>query len=393
LIFLLTRILWLRRSKWQFLLAGFAYAIGLVIMLTALEAYLSIERLVKQQKEKGQYIIVNKKISIVNTLGLGSSSFNKQEVSGLEKAPFSKKVGLIESNQFQASIRARQLIKFYTMVFFESVSNYFIDEDIADFKWREGQKKLPIIVSQDFLNVYNFGFALSQNLPQVSREALKMVSFDVVISGPGGEQVFEGEIIGFTERISSVLVPQSFMRWANRTIASKSNFDPSRVIIQVESISDPSIAEFLKKNRMTTDQEKMQLGKTGTILNTVMKVAALLGVIFVVLAFIMFSMNFKLILAEASADIKLMIELGYRHTVIGGNLLSYFSAFLFVLFCLCTFVLMKTNAFVQHMLQGQGIASDAQNIPYTSILVGALFSIGIILVNGYLIIRQLQKTA
>jgi len=362
-------------------------------MLTALEAYLSIERLVKQQKEKGQYIIVNKKISIVNTLGLGSSSFNKQEVSGLEKAPFSKKVGLIESNQFQASIRARQLIKFYTMVFFESVSNYFIDEDIADFKWREGQKKLPIIVSQDFLNVYNFGFALSQNLPQVSREALKMVSFDVVISGPGGEQVFEGEIIGFTERISSVLVPQSFMRWANRTIASKSNFDPSRVIIQVESISDPSIAEFLKKNRMTTDQEKMQLGKTGTILNTVMKVAALLGVIFVVLAFIMFSMNFKLILAEASADIKLMIELGYRHTVIGGNLLSYFSAFLFVLFFLCTFVLMKTNAFVQHMLQGQGIASDAQNIPYTSILVGALFSIGIILVNGYLIIRQLQKTA
>jgi hypothetical protein len=137
----------------------------------------------------------------------------------------------------------------------------------------------------------------------------------------------------------------------------------------------------------------MQLGKTGSILNTVMQVAALLGIIFVVLAFIMFSMNFKLILAEASTDIRLMIELGYRHTVIGGNLLFYFSGFLFLLFGVCTFALVKTNSFVQHLLQGQGIASDSQNFPWTSILVGAFFSIGIILVNGYLIIRQLQKTA
>ncbi len=391
--FLLTKILWLRRSKWQFLLAGLAYTIGLIIMLTALEAYLSVEKLVNQQKAKGQFLLVNKKISMVNTFGLASSSFTSDEIGILQNAPFTKKMGLLESNQFQASIRARQLIKFYSFVFFESVPFDFLDEKTNEFRWHEGDKKVPIIVSQDFLNLYNFGFALSQNLPQISREGIRMVPFDVVISGPGGEQVLEGEIVGFTERISSVLVPQNFMSWANRTIAGKAKSEPSRAIIQVESISDPGISEFLKKNRFVADQERMQLGKTGSILNTVMQVAALLGIIFVVLAFIMFSMNFKLILAEASTDIRLMIELGYRHTVIGGNLLFYFSGFLFLLFGICVFALVKTNNFVQHLLQGQGIASDAQNFPLTSILVGALFSIGIILVNGYLIIRKLQKTA
>jgi len=390
--FLLTKILWLRRSKWQFLLAGFAYALGLVIMLTALEAYLSVERLVNQQKEKGQYLIVNKKISMVNTLGMASSAFTSEEISTLEKQKFTRKMGLIESNQFQASIRARQLIKFYTFVFFESLPGDLLDETTRDFRWHEGQKTLPIIISQDFLNLYNFGFALSQNLPQISREGIKMVPFDVVISGPGGEQVFEGQIVGFTERISSVLVPQNFMHWANRTIARKAKVEPSRAILQVESISDPEISEFLKKNSFVADQERMQLGKTGSILNTVMKVAALLGIIFVVLAFIMFSMNFKLILAEASTDIRLMIELGYRHTVIGGNLLFYFSAFLLTLFGVCTLALVETNDFIQQILHGQGIASDTQLFPWTSFLVGAIFSLGIILVNGILIIRQLRQT-
>jgi len=391
--FLLTKILWLRRSKWQFFMAGLAFMLGLSIMLTALEAYLKVEKVLDAQRSKGQYLILNKKISLVNTLGLATSTFSKPEMNQIRKNPVFKGVGYIQSNQFQATIRAKSYINFYTMAFFESISPGFLDVDNPEFQWSQGSRDLPIIVSQDFLNLYNFGFALSQGLPQVSRDVIKQVSFDVEISGPGGTEVYNGHIVGFTERIASILVPMSFMDWSNREIAQKQAPLPSRLIVKVESMSDPGLNTFLDKNRLVTDQERLKLGKTGSILNTVMRSLAILGSIFISLALIMFAMNFKLILAEAATDIRLLIELGYKHTRIGFNLLSYFALFVLVLFLICSYILFQTNDLILQTLQGQGLDADGSTGIGKSILAGAFFSISIVLINGALIIRQLRQIA
>jgi hypothetical protein len=302
-------------------------------------------------------------------------------------------VGFIQSNQFQASIRAKSYINFYTMAFFESVSPGFLDVENPEFRWSQGSKDLPIIVSQDFLNLYNFGFALSQGLPQVSRDMIKQVTFDVEIDGPGGKEVFTGRIVGFTERIASILVPLSFMEWSNREIAQKQAALPSRLIVKVESMSDPALTTYLEKNRLVTDQERLKLGKTGSVLNTVMKSLAILGTIFISLALIMFAMNFKLILAEASTDIRLLIELGYRHTRISLNLLSYFAAFVLILFLVCSYILFQTNDLITETLQGQGLDMELAGGPGKSLLAGAFFSISIVFINGALIIRQLRQIA
>jgi hypothetical protein len=158
-------------------------------------------------------------------------------------------------------------------------------------------------------------------------------------------------------------------------------------------MSDPAIAGFLEKNRLVTDQERLQLGKSGSVLNTVMKVLALLGTVFITLALIMFSMNFKLILAEAAGDIRLLIELGYRHTVIGMNLLSYFALFVLVLFGLSAYLLFQANGLITSTLQSQGLNLEDATLPLKSLLAGAVFSISIVLINGLLIIRQLRQIA
>lgn len=388
---LLTRILWLRRSKWQFLLAGLAFLLGLVIMLTALEAYLKVNKVLVSQKDKGEFLILNKKISLVNTLGLTTSGFSESEIKALKAAPFVKKMSFLSSNQFKASVRARRYLNFYTMVFFESIDPGFLETPNPDFYWREGQSRVPIIVSQDFLNLYNFGFALSQNLPQVSREAVKMVPFDVVVQGPGGEQVFEGNIVGFTERVSSVLVPHSFLEWANLHIGKERPKSPSRVVLQVNSVSDPAIQKFMDQNRLTSDQERIKLGRSGQILNTLMSFAAGLGIIFMTLAFIMFTMNFRLILAEAAEDIRLLIELGYRHTAIGANLLIYFAAFLLVLFVVGILGVWQTNELVGQLLSSQGLVEEKQAFPFVSITTGVVFTVGVLAFNAVLILNQIRK--
>jgi hypothetical protein len=107
----------------------------------------------------------------------------------------------------------------------------------------------------------------------------------------------------------------------------------------------------------------------------------------------MFAMNFKLILAEASIDIRLLIELGYRHTRIGLNLLSYFAAFVLILFLVCSYILFQTNDLITETLQGQGLDMELAGGPGKSLLAGAFFSITIVFINGALIIRQLRQIA
>lgn len=388
---LLTRLLWLRRSKWQFVLAGFAFLIGMMLMLTTLEAYFKVQNALDAQKQRGEFLVLNKKISIVNTLGLASSGFTDDDIKALRSAPFVKRMSFLTPNQFKASVRAKRYVSLYSMVFFESIDSEFLETQYDEFQWNKGQHTVPIIVSQDFLNLYNFGFALSQGLPQISREGVKLVPFDVVLQGPGGEEVFEGKIVGFTERVSSVLVPKSFMTWANREVGKQKEKSPSRVVIQVNSVSDPQIQTFIKQHRLSADSERMQIGRTGNILNLVMSFVAGLGIVFVSLAFIMFSMNFRLILAEASADIKLLIELGYRHTTIGANLLIYFAAFLGLLFVLASFGIIEANQFMGTLLESQGLAEGSQGLPLVALTSGIIFTLSVIAFNGLLILRQLRN--
>jgi hypothetical protein len=183
------------------------------------------------------------------------------------------------------------------------------------------------------------------------------------------------------------------MDWANQEIGKKTEVSPSRLIARVENTGDPAMADFLKRSRITTDQERLQLGKTGSVLNTVMQSLALLGAVFMSLALIMFAMNFRLILAEAAGDIKLLIELGYRHTRIGLNLLSYFAVFVALLFVVCSWIMLQTNTWLAHTLKGQGLDIGESSFPGLALLLGAGFSLSIILINGLLILRQLRRIA
>lgn len=390
--FLITRLLLIRRSKWQFLVAGTAFLLGLSLMLVTLVLYTRTSDYLSNQDREGRYLILNKKIGMVNTLGLASSDFSAEEIQAMKKNPVFQKIGYIQSNQFRASVRARSYIDFYTMAFFESVSPGFLDVPEADFSWKEGQQDVPIVVSQDFLNLYNFGFALSQGLPQVSRDALKLVSFDVEVEGPGGRQVFSGRIAGFSERISSVLVPPSFLSWANREIARKPSPAPSRLVVKVASSAGPALRTFLEKNRLVTDQERLRLGKTGSVLSSLMQGAGLLGLAFTAMALVMFTLHFRLILAEAGAEIRMLIELGYRHLRIGLNLLGYFSVFLVLLLGLCLLLVYQALGEILPLLSAQGLELGSPSLQ-GAWLPGIAFCAGVLLLNGLLIVNQLRRIA
>jgi len=121
---------------------------------------------------------------------------------------------------FKASIESNSSIfPFYTDISFESVPEEFIDITIKDWKWSEQSNFIPIIVPNQFLDFYNFQYSFSQSLPQLTPELVKMVLFKVNIHNSIQHISFNGKVVGFSNRISSMLVPQEFMDWANQKFA------------------------------------------------------------------------------------------------------------------------------------------------------------------------------
>ena len=125
-----------------------------------------------------------------------------------------------------------------TQMFFESVPDAYIDVKSADWRFDEQSDFLPIILPRNYLNLYNFGFAQSRNLPQLSEGVLGLVNVDIHISGNGKSRSFKGNIVGFSNRLNTILVPDRFMQWANGEFGNREVKDPSRLIVEVRLTSE-----------------------------------------------------------------------------------------------------------------------------------------------------------
>ena len=321
---------------------------------------------------------------------LSSSGFSPAEVDEVKKQPFVQKLGLFTANQFQSYARSSTTIPFSTVLFFEAVPDEFLDVIPPDFHWEPGSVTVPIMLSQDFLNLYNFGFALSQGLPQLSRTAISMVPLSVEVSGPKGKADYKGKICGFSDRYSTVLVPQSFMDWANKNIGEGKPSKPNRLILQVSNAADPALTAFLEKNGYQTNSDKLKMGKAGGIIKVVMGLISLLGILFIALSLVIFSTNFRAVIAEAKDEIKLLIELGYTARSLAVNLLSYFSAYLLLLSLGAGTLVWLGTEQIRQLLEKQGMEAPVGYDPRVWLL-GLGFILFTLLVNSVTVFRLLKR--
>jgi hypothetical protein len=70
---------------------------------------------------------------------------------------------------------------------------------------------VPIILPKNYLDLYNFGFAESHSMPKISEGMIGLVALDVTIFGRGDREQLKGRIAGFSNRINTILVPETFM--------------------------------------------------------------------------------------------------------------------------------------------------------------------------------------
>jgi len=310
---LLKKIIQTGIGKGRLLMATTGLGIAMFLLLLSIQMHTDFDQLLynqQNQNESVDFLVINKKITNDMMGQSEKSEFTPQEIADIKKQPFTAAFGFITSNQYKVTAAAPGDLHFYTEMFFEAVPDTFIDVKSEDWKWQVGDNTIPIILPNDFLNLYNFGYALSQGLPQISQETIKALPMKITISKGLLTQEFTGRIVGFSDRITSFLVPGSFMEWANGKFGNGLTPAPSRVIIKTKDPSNPVLVKYLEDKGYSTNQDKLKYSKTKVIVQTIVSVIGFFGVILLLFALLVFSMFIQVVIASCKREIQLLVTLG-----------------------------------------------------------------------------------
>ncbi len=252
-------IVWrlLRRNISIAQLAGYAIAnlAGLAIVLTALQFYRDVTAVWSDEDSfiSRDYIIISQKVSSIGSLlGNSSAGFSEAEIADIESQPWVRRVGRFTTAGFNVSASVDMGGRgMSTALFLESIPDDFIDITPSDWHYTPGKDRtVPIILSKEYLTLYNFGFASSRGLPQVSESMMGMIPIRLSVSGNGSQQWLQARIVGFSSRLNTIAVPEEFMEWANASFADEPASAPSRLIVEVNTPDGPRHSAIPRRARI-----------------------------------------------------------------------------------------------------------------------------------------------
>lgn len=297
-------------------LLGFSLAnvCGMVIVLLAVQFYRDVLPMFTQENSflKGDYIIISKKVSTLGTIVGKQTTFSAGDIAEIEEQPFVKRVGSFLPSQFKVMAgMGLQGIKMSTDLFFESVPDAYVDVQSEEWKFNPESNVIPIIIPRNYLNLYNFGFAQSRNLPQLSEGIIGMVNLDIRLVGNGKTEQMKGHIVGFSSRLNTILVPESFIRWANARFSTGVEAEPSRLIVEVGNPADERIVQFVQRKGYEMEGNELEAGKTVWFLKLIVGVVLSVGLLISVLSFYILILSIYLLLQKNMRKLETLLLIGY----------------------------------------------------------------------------------
>ena len=331
----------LRKNLSMAQLVGFTLAnfIGLLIVLLGLQFYTDVRSIWQDEDSFMQkdYLVINKRVSGSGLLTGERASFSADEIADIERQSWVRKVGRFSSADYRLSASIEQAGRsMSTYMFFESIPSEFVDVDSDEWGYEEGDNVVPIIISKDYLSLYNFGFASSTGLPQFSETMIGSIPMRLRISSAKGSAELQGRIVGFSNRLNTILVPQEFMDWSNqrygRTAGARA--DPSRLIIDVSSPGDVKIKDYIAEHGYEIAGDKAN-STASYFLNVATGVVLAIGAVITILSLFVLLLSISLLMQKNRQKMHSLIMLGYelkevsrpyRQLVVAVNAVAYLLA-------------------------------------------------------------------
>lgn len=391
----------LRRNVSPGQIAGYALAnlIGLTIVLTALQFYCDVTD-AKSDSDTfigADYIIISKPVEGIGGFGAFGleddfgASFSPQEVEELASQPWAAALGAFTAADFNVSATVNiPGMNMSTALFLESIPDDFFDISPAGWDYRPGSgAPVPVIISKEYLALYNFGFAASRGLPQLSEQLIGQLPLRLSLSGNGRQQWMSAKIAGFSSRLNTIAVPQSFMKWANGEFGEGSSRAPSRLIVHLDRAGNPEAEAYVAEKGYEIAGDRGASGKAAYFLSVVTGVVIAIGVLISALAFFILLLSIYLLLQKNRQKIHDLMTLGYTPSQVSGYYFRLVGAVnLVVLLLACTAMLIASRGWTPQ-LHSLGLSPSA---PWLTLCAGILIMALITAANLLAIRRNIRNS-
>lgn len=314
------KLLWklLRRHVSAPQLSGFAMAnlLGLLIIVLTLQVYLDLRTLQQQDDLFGSanYLIINKPVSTLASITGQTPRFSEEDIDDLRQQSFVADLAPFTASTFNVTARLDMPSlggSFATEMFFEAVPDEFVDVEATRWTYDPDSAYIPIVLPKSYLDLYNFGFAQSRQMPRLNEGLLSAISLSLRLQGRGLADNYTGRIVGFSNRLQTILVPQDFLDIANERYGSATDNRPARLILALSNPTDPSITTYLQSHDYETDTDKLRVSKTNYLLRLIATVVIAIGLLISLLAVYTLLLSIYLLVQKNSEKLQNLLLQGY----------------------------------------------------------------------------------
>jgi hypothetical protein len=311
---MIKKMLFSKVDKWQLRIVFVGGIIGFLFLLTVIHYFGEIRNLSQGEDALGaNLVVVQKKVSKYSTFDSKSTLISQDEIQSLAQHPAVVKIAQVINNQFYVSLGMREegLPYFSTDIFIQSIDNDLLDIQMDNWSWKEGDAFVPLVMPRDFMLMLN-QFASSYKMPAVSEDLAKTLNFTLDLRGKGKKERYKARIIGFSNQMNGVLVPNEFMKMGNSDFAESDPQETTQLVMKMNERNYGNFEKLMDQMNLDIKANELLVIKVQGILYAVLGVLLLIALLIVLLCAMMIVQFSLLVLANSKYEIQTLLRLGYH---------------------------------------------------------------------------------
>lgn len=359
---MLNKLLYKNQDKKQLIIAIIGAFMGITFLITSIHYLIKVNDFGKGTDILGpNTIIVQKKVSNSSSLNLTKTDFTEREIQKIKNEPFIQDVQPVISNNFDVSFETADPMvpRFRTDVFIQTVDQKFLDVKSTKWHWKEGDEFVPIIMPRDFLVMLNT-FMSSSGIPQISDELAKDIKFKFTLKDDKNKEWVDARIIGFTNEVSSILVPESFIEFGNSKYTSGKEKKITQIMISGKESEFGLVEDLLKKRGLESKNSQMVVGRLKSVVGTLFLVVLGISIIAVFVSGLVLIQYMQLLMSRNAYEVRTLLRIGFHPRDVIKSFFYYFVKIFGIVASLGLLIFFVFKLFLDAMFETGGLYIDTQ---------------------------------
>ncbi|MGV3630798.1 MAG: FtsX-like permease family protein [Bacteroidota bacterium] len=371
---MLSKLLFRNQDKKQLIIAMIGSFLGMAFLIASIHYLIKVNEFGEGADILGpNTIIVQKQVTTSSTLNLVKTDFSVAEIEKLKQEKFILDVKPVISNNFDVLFATADPLvpKFSSDVFIQTVDKDFLDVKSSEWHWKEGDTIVPIILPRDFLVMLNT-FMSASGIPQISDELAKDIKFKLRISNETSEKEhIHARIIGFTNEVASILVPESFMKYGNDKYGNLTPQKITQLMISGTESEFGKVEEMLKERHLESKNSQMVVGRLKSIVGTLILVVLVISIIAVFVSCLVLIQYAQLLITKNAYEVRTLMRLGYAPKQLINRFFMYFIQIFALISCIGLGLFLGLKYFLDSVFEDGGIYIGTELSFYS---IGALIA-------------------